>query len=185
MFVDVYYFLRTLLVFGISRLTRGKQPPGPFTVHVYKGICLTTDLDFMLHMNNARYLRECDFGRFLFWGRSHLLVALRKLKADITNRANNIRYRRSIEFLQPFRIHTKLLYWDERSFYLEQKIVRTSDNFICAINYTCQTITTTDVKPQQVLDELYGHVECPTAPPEIAAWIQATELSSQALRKNE
>ncbi|KAK7485604.1 hypothetical protein BaRGS_00023179 [Batillaria attramentaria] len=150
-----------------------------------RSICLTTDLDFMLHMNNGRYLRECDFARFNFWFRSHLYAALGRLHASITNKANNIRYRRSIEFLQRFHTHTKLVYWDKRNFYLEQKMIRTSDNFICAVNYTCQTVSPASVKPQDVLDSLYGHVDCPPAPPEIAAWIQSTELSSQALRRSE
>ena len=32
-----------------------------------------------------------------------------------------IRYRRPINFLTPFRLHTKLVYFDERSLYFEQR----------------------------------------------------------------
>ena len=31
---------------------------------VIYGICWTTDLDYFMHMNNGKYFREMDFGRF-------------------------------------------------------------------------------------------------------------------------
>ena len=43
-------------------------------------MCLSTDLDFMLHMNNARYLRECDFGREFLLMRTGILRAISKRK---------------------------------------------------------------------------------------------------------
>ena len=32
--------------------------------NVTKGVFMPSDLDFNLHMNNSKYLRELDFGRF-------------------------------------------------------------------------------------------------------------------------
>lgn len=42
------------------------------------GLCWFTDLDLMFHMNNARYLRECDFARYKFLISNELGPALRK-----------------------------------------------------------------------------------------------------------
>ena len=67
-------------------------------------------------------------------------------------------------------------------------MIRHSDNFICAVNYCCQPVIPKDtagpVTPQQMLESLYGQVAIPDAPPELAAWIQSTNLSSQALYAN-
>ena len=42
------------------------------------GMCWFTDLDLMFHMNNARYLRECDFARYKFLISNGIGPALRK-----------------------------------------------------------------------------------------------------------
>ena len=60
-------------------------------IHLYtqldiclSGICLTTDLDFYLHMNNARYLRECDFGRYMLWLQNGVYSAVTQKGGIIT-----------------------------------------------------------------------------------------------------
>ena len=39
---------------------------------VIKSICWTTDIDYFLHMNNAKYLKELDFARFDYYFRTGL-----------------------------------------------------------------------------------------------------------------
>ncbi len=42
---------------------KGKEPSkNVFIETILKGRCWANDLDTNLHMNNSRYLRECDFG---------------------------------------------------------------------------------------------------------------------------
>ena len=72
------------------------------------GICLTTDLDFMFHMNNGRYPRECDFGRFKFWLQSNTWQTIKKLGGSMSNTGNNIRYRRSLELFDIYKLKTKV-----------------------------------------------------------------------------
>ena len=43
------------------------------------------------------------------------------------------RYRRSIDFLVPFKLVTKLVFWDERSLYFEQRFVSLHDGFVRAV----------------------------------------------------
>ncbi|KAK7485605.1 hypothetical protein BaRGS_00023180 [Batillaria attramentaria] len=176
---DVNYFVRAISWGYIGLLIRNREPPGPFTTQCFGGVCLTSDLDFMFRMNSGRYLRECDFARFDFWIQSHVYKALKTLGATITNKAAYIQYRRSIRLMERFHTYTKLVFWDEKSFYLEQKMIRAKDNVICAVNYTCHTLTNPSVTPQDVLNKLYGRVECPPAPPDVAAWILLAELASR------
>ena len=41
-----------------------KQTREVLKEHVTNCVVMPSDLDFNLHMNNSKYLRELDFGRF-------------------------------------------------------------------------------------------------------------------------
>jgi len=76
---------------------------------IIQGFVFTTDLDFQLHMNNARYLREADFARVKLWAENGIGKAVyRRRGASITNAGNSIRYRRSLQFLNRYKIVTKV-----------------------------------------------------------------------------
>ena len=58
---DVYWFLRL----AYTRITALFKKPLHLTEEgVIFSICSTTDIDYFCHMNNGRYLRELDFGRY-------------------------------------------------------------------------------------------------------------------------
>ncbi|CDQ90638.1 unnamed protein product [Oncorhynchus mykiss] len=59
--LDVWYFLRGVVVVVQAWF----QPPvwDVLAEQSVAGRVLPHDLDYMGHMNNARYLRECDFAR--------------------------------------------------------------------------------------------------------------------------
>lgn len=59
-------------------------------------------------MNNARYVRELDFARFHFYDRTGLYDLIVKAKGHILQTATNIRYRRTIPLLQPYKLTTKV-----------------------------------------------------------------------------
>jgi len=82
------------------------------------------DLDLNLHMNNGRYLSLMDLGRvdvmfhsgaFRLWFAKgwQPLVAL-----------SNIRHFKSLRLGQSFEIRTRILGWDEKWIYFEQRFTR-------------------------------------------------------------
>ncbi|XP_018098257.1 protein THEM6-like [Xenopus laevis] len=75
--LDVWYFIRGTLVVLKSRI----QPvvKDLLKEHSYLGKVLPHDLDFLLHMNNSRYLREADFARFALYTHSGLFQAMHSL----------------------------------------------------------------------------------------------------------
>jgi len=77
----------------------------------------------------------------------------------------------------------QVLCWDDRAFYIEQKVERASDNFICAIVILKQTIT--GGKMDELLEALYGHhiPECPKFPVEVELFIECHRKSSETLRR--
>src|ERR1700761_5365267 len=78
------------------------------------------DIDFNLHLNNARYLSFMDYGRV------HLMAATGILTPAIQQRwaplvgSISVTYRRSLGLFAPFTLTTRLLCWDEKWLYMEQ-----------------------------------------------------------------
>ncbi|XP_077800424.1 protein THEM6 isoform X1 [Macaca mulatta] len=118
----------------------------------FPGRVLPSDLDLLLHMNNARYLREADFARTAHLTRCGVLGALRELRAHSVLAASCARHRRSMRLLEPFEVRTRLLGWDDRAFYLEARFVSLRDGFVCALLRFRQHLLGTS--PERVVQHL-------------------------------
>lgn len=131
---------------------------------LYAGRVLPSDLDLLLHMNNARYLREADVARAAHLTRCGVLGALRDLGAHTVLAASCARYRRSLRLFEPFQVHTRLLGWDDRAFYLEARFVSLRDGFVCALLRFRQHVLGTS--PDRVVQHLCKRrVSIPTPMP--------------------
>jgi len=173
------------------------------------GLCWFSDLDLMFHMNNARYLRECDFARYKFLISCGLGPALRRTGYTMVLGASTIRYRRSIGLFERFSVATKVLSWDEKSLYIQHTFHRSKDNFVCAIVMVKQSLVNGTIdalfkaaltphsespRMQQQIDEeavlkdVKEVLDSPTFPEELSMWIKCNNISSQKLnpkRQNE
>lgn len=146
--LDVWYFLRGALVFFQAWF----QPRirDILAEQRFDGMVLLHDLDYLGHMNNSRYLRECDFARFHHYMRNGLFMASCKLGARMVVGASTIRYRRSLDFREPFEIRTKVLGWDEKAFYLEQRFVSKKDGFVSAVMLCRQNVVR--CSPERIIE---------------------------------
>ena len=110
------------------------------------------DIDFNLHLNNARYLSSMDYGRV------HLMAAVGILTPSIKNRwqplvgSVSITYRRSLGLFAPFHLSSRLLCWDEKWMYMEQ-VFRSAEG-LAAIAWVKGLFRGAEgnVPPQQVID---------------------------------
>ncbi|XP_036904533.1 protein THEM6 [Sturnira hondurensis] len=147
----------------------------------YAGRVLPSDLDLLLHMNNARYLREADVARTVHLVRCGVLEALRALGGRTVLAASCARYRRSLRLLEPFEVRTRLLGWDDRAFYLEARFISLRDGFVCALLRSRQHMLGTS--PERIVQHLCKRkVEPPELPEDLRHWIAYNEASSQQLR---
>ncbi|TNM98403.1 hypothetical protein fugu_014649 [Takifugu bimaculatus] len=177
--LDVWYFLRGARVF----IEAWFQPQirDILAEQTIDGMVLPHDLDYMGHMNNSRYLRECDFARFHHYMRNGLFMASFKLGAKMVVGASTIRYRRSLAFREAFEIRTKVLGWDDKAFYLEQRFVSKKDGFVSAIMLCRQNMVRHS--PESIIEfNCKKKVECPEFPEDLKHWIKFISASSQALR---
>lgn len=182
-FWDVHYFLRVAFTITWGRLFQ-KQFPVLDTSSI-TSIVTTNDLDIMFkHMNNARFVRELDFARFYFYDRSGLYKAITSMKGHVLQTACNIRYRRTIPLFSLYKITTKVIYWDDKTLYLEQQFI-TNDGFIRAIVHSQQK--TIGINVPEIMAKLMGKDLSyrPEILPELQQWLESIETSSNRLRKKD
>lgn len=147
--LDVWYFLRAAFVIlrawlqPVVRDVTGEQ--------TVTGLVTTRDID-MCHMNNARYLRECDFARFSLYTRNGVFKALRHLGATMVVGATTIRYRRALCIGEGYELRSRIVTWDDKAFYLEQRFVSAKDGLVCAVMYCKQAVVRTS--PDKILQHL-------------------------------
>ncbi|XP_032673379.1 protein THEM6 isoform X2 [Odontomachus brunneus] len=189
--VELHYFLRMFLTVFLARYCKKRVNILDETV-IY-AVCTTTDLDALLyHMNNARYLRELDFARVDFYERTDLYREVCSQGSGVVQGATTIRYRRFIKPLMFFKITSKIIYWDERSFFMEHRFITPNDGFVRAIAICRQKLL--DCSADTVIGALINrrvkqneNVEAPPVrpemPPEVSRWIESNEISSAILRQ--
>ncbi|MFB2554086.1 acyl-CoA thioesterase [Herbiconiux liangxiaofengii] len=117
---SVHFFFRTLL----GTLTaRFRSPLGIWDVGTRPFRVLPTDLDVLRHMNNGVYLSMLDIARLDLLHRAGLWGQLQKRGWYPVVVAETISFRRSLELWQRFEVETRMLGFDERALYLEQRFV--------------------------------------------------------------
>ena len=152
----------------------------PYDCH---GIVLPSDLDFMLHMNNSKYLREMDFGRVGLAFEKGFRESLRQSGSYITLGAASIRYRRSLQLFDRFLLRTQIVCWSDDALYFEQRIVR-RDGFVCAV-MLAKMVLRGVTAPQLVRSVVGETVESPPFPTDVTKWCESNEASSKRLRDPE
>lgn len=82
------------------------------------------DLDSNLHMNNSRYLLAMDVGRWELVMRTGFWRELWRRRWFPVVGSATLRFRRSLDPFQRYRLVTRLVAWDEKWCFLEQRFER-------------------------------------------------------------
>lgn len=116
--MNLYLRLLKLLLWLPFVRNRGLLEPGRVRFRVWPNDC-----DLNLHMNNGRYLTFMDLGRF------HLIAQIGLGRKLLRHRwapvlsAAEMNFIRPLRPLQKFDLITRLLTWDEKYFYIEQRFM--------------------------------------------------------------
>lgn len=94
---------------------------------------LPNDCDLNLHMNNGRYLSFMDLGRVHLTAQAGLLAEMRRRGWMPVLAAAEITFVRSLNPFDRFELVTRVMTWDEKYIYLEQRFER--DGELCAHAY--------------------------------------------------
>jgi acyl-CoA thioesterase FadM len=114
----VHMIFRTMLHVLLSRF--GPRL-GHWDVARTKFRVLPTDLDILNHMNNGVYLSIADIGRFDLLLRTGVWQTFKRRGWYPVVAAETISFRKSLELWQPFVVESRILGFDEKSVYVEQR----------------------------------------------------------------
>lgn len=117
--LSVYPYLRwfgVVLRNLVSRRPLGVLEESRLRFHVWPG-----DLDFFGHMNNGRYLSLMDSGRFDIISRLGLLTLWRKRGWLFVLGGASIEFHRPLRPFQRFELRSRILGWDAKWFFIEQR----------------------------------------------------------------
>ena len=135
------------------------------------------DLDLAGHMNNGRYPTIMDLGRL------DLLVRRGLLRPLIRNRwrplvaACVIRFHRSLGPFVRYELRTRVLCWDDKWFYFEQRFERAGTLYARALVKTVVKSAAGTVRPADLLRILGVDAASPPPPPAVAAWLELDRVN--------
>lgn len=84
---------------------------------------LPNDLDINLHINNGRYLSLMDLGRIDLMTRTGLTALIIRNRWTPLVGAAALRFIRPLSLFARYTLNTRILAWDEKWFYLEQRFL--------------------------------------------------------------
>ena len=134
--MEVYYggrvnmLLRTLLLMILSRRkpTQDFREVGRVTMHV-----MPNDLDLLGHVNNGIYLSLMDLGRMDMMIRSGKWQQLKARGWYPVAAAVTVSYRRSLRLWERYVLESKVIGFDDKAMYMEQRFVRGDEVYVTAI----------------------------------------------------
>jgi len=131
---------------------------------------LPTDCDFNLHLTNSRYFALIDVARVEQLARLKLIGPLLKKRWLPFLNASEITFIRPLPPLKKFDIVTRIVTWDEKYLYLEQRFETPGILYAVSLGRAAFVYRGALVPPAQVA-ELAGYSrEAPASPAVIAGW---------------
>ena len=140
---------------------------------------LPTDCDMNFHMNNGRYLTFMDLGRV------HLMAQLGLIRVIVRNKwkpvlaAADINFIRQIAPFQKFDLVTRIVTWDDKYAYMEQRFE--SEGTLHAHAYVKGLFLGARgrVANSAVVAELGYTGEPPPCPEELRLWVELGNVKKQ------
>ena len=140
---------------------------------------LPNDCDINLHMNNGRYLSFMDLGRVHLVAQMGLLRVIFRRRWRAALGAAEINFIRAIAPFEKFDLVTRLVTWDDKYAYMEQRFE--VDGALCAHAFVKGLFLEgrRRVESATVLAEL-GYSEAPPAmPQELRIWAELGSVKKQ------
>ena len=132
------------------------------------------DIDFNLHLNNARYLNIMDYARTHLLARTGLLEHVIRARWKPMVGAVWITYRRSLPVFSRFWLSSRLVCWDERWFYIEQTFEGRQG--LAAVGWVKGVLRDSrgTVAPQVAIEKVAPGLVSPPMPEAIETWNELT-----------
>ena len=133
--------------------------------------CWFTDLDVLMHMNNAKYLALMDLARLDLMIRSGVFQQFRANDFYPVIVAETIQFRKSLKLFDAFEIETAILGWDEKAFILEQQFLK-GEEVVAVATVRAQFLRKAGgtVSPAEILALMDVQEASPVLPEAVRVW---------------
>ncbi|CAH0627078.1 unnamed protein product [Chrysodeixis includens] len=181
---DINYLIRTLMAVLSGRFYQRKYSLDETTT-IY-GICTFQDCDITFrHIREARLLRDLDFARYHFYERTGIYQRSRQLCIKSLQGCTLTVTSDPVPMFAPYKITTKLVYWDDRSLFLEHEVITLLDGKIRSVLLSRQhAIGKNGDSTDALLAKLPGSDIRPPCPEYIEHWLHSMQISSAKLKKD-
>ena len=124
---------------------------------------LPNDVD-VRKMTNDRFIALMDLGRMDMAFRVGLLRPMIKRKWVPSATYDTIRFRYYLKIFQKYKLRTRIIFWDEKTFYFEQQFERLDR--IVGTGYVCATVLGPEglVSPEEIIAATGQSVSSPPKP---------------------
>lgn len=143
------------------------------------------DLDSNFHMNNGRYLTVMDLGRLNLILRTPLLPVVWKKKYAPVLASAQVRFRVQMKCFQLFDLETRVLGWDEKWMYMEQRFLFAAGpkkGVVAAIGLLKGSFYDPGRKGTVPPDELLAVMNMPKASPDFPSYLRDWIAAEESLR---
>jgi acyl-CoA thioesterase FadM len=164
--MNLLFRLFLLLIFG-----RFKKKLHPLSESIVDLTVLPNDLDLNLHMNNGRFLSIMDLGRLDLLMRTDLMGALVKHRWQPLVGGVSMRYRQSLLPLQRYKLHTKVIGWDDKWFYMEQRFTRKNRLIAVGLVKALFRGKGRNLPPEEILKLIHVNIDPPEIPERVLTWM--------------
>ena len=177
--MNLFFRLIRIIIHALYRQKLHFLDTGVVTFRV-----LPLDLDINRHMTNSRYLSMMDLGRTDLLIRTGLarLTWKKKWGGSVLGAAT-IRWRRGLTPFQKFEIHTRVIGWDEKAFYLDQKVLAQEHVIAHAIVKAIFINRKGSISASDIVDML-GKKDVHTPSPELPEAVKHWKASEDAMRED-
>lgn len=183
---DINYVTRTLISVLSGRFYQRKYALNEVTT-IY-GLCTLQDCNITLkHIRMARLLRDLDFARYHFYERTGIYRRSRELSIkSLQGSTLTLTDNDPVPLLALYKINTKLVYWDDRSLFLEHEIITLSDRKIRSFIISRQhAIGKEGHSTEALLTGLPGSdLKLTNCPDYIQHWLHSMQISSSILKND-
>ncbi|MBV9109496.1 MAG: thioesterase family protein [Gemmatimonadetes bacterium] len=136
---------------------------------------LPTDLDVNGHMNNGRYLTIMDLGRVDLFLRTGIVAGMRRHRWSGVVASVAVRFRRALDPFARYELRSRLLCWDERWVFMEQRFTRRGE--LCAYGLVKIQFSGRGgrIAPQEMMDAVAPGTGAPPIPQAVRDWMDSED----------
>jgi acyl-CoA thioesterase FadM len=164
--MNLYLRLLGVIVYGLfNRKKGGLLDETALTFRVWPN-----DLDPFWHMNNGRYLTIMDLGRLDYLIKAGLVSIMHKLGWGYALGSSEVQYIKPLLPFQKYELKTKVVCWDDKWFYKEQRFVSNGKTMAVGLVKVLLRGKKGNVPTKEVLEAIGAKLESPEPPVQAKLW---------------